>query len=78
MAALNVSVACMNDDEWEIYAPRLGMQPEDREGASCMFQELGGPTKLVEAMRDASYGEPPERFIEAAQTCGLEGTPSSQ
>ncbi|MDE2942040.1 MAG: hypothetical protein OXP10_06845, partial [Chloroflexota bacterium] len=51
MVALNVSVVCMNDDEWEIYAPRLGMQPEDREIGACLFEELGGPAKLAEAMR---------------------------
>ncbi|MDE2802493.1 MAG: hypothetical protein OXK21_06410 [Chloroflexota bacterium] len=78
MAALNVSVACMNDDEWEAYAPRLGMQPEDREGAACLFEELGGPAKLAEAMRDASFGEPSEAFLRAAETCGLEGAPPPQ
>ena len=78
MAALNVSVVCMNEEEWEIYAPRLGMQPEGREGAACLFEELGGPAKLVEAMRDASFGDPPEAFLRAAETCGLEGTPTSQ
>ena len=78
MTALNVSVVCMNEDEWETYAPRLGMQPEDREGAACLFEELGGPAKLVEAMRDASFGEPSEAFLRAAENCGLEGTPPSQ
>ena len=78
MTALNVSVVCMNEDEWETYAPRLGMQPEDREGAACLFEELGGPAKLVEAMRDASFGEPSETFLRAAENCGLEGTPPSQ
>ena len=78
MAALNVSVVCMNEEEWETYAPRLGMQPEDREVGACLFEELGGPAKLVEAMRDASFGEPPEAFLRAAETCGLEGTPTSQ
>ena len=78
MAALNASVVCMNEEEWETYAPRLGMQPEDREVGACLFEELGGPAQLVEAMRDASFGEPPEAFLRAAETCGLEGTPTSQ
>ena len=72
MAALNVTVVCMNDDEWETYAPRLGMQPEDRERAACLFEELGGPAQLVEAMRAASLGETPEEFIGASQICGLD------
>ena len=78
MTALNVSVVCMNDEEWETHAPRLGMQPEFREGAACLFEELGGPAKLAEAMRDASFGDPPEAFLRAAETCGLEGAPTSQ
>ena len=75
MAALNVTVVCMNDDEWETYAPRLGMQPEDREGAACLFEELGGPAQLVEAMQAASLGETPEEFIRASQICGLDSLP---
>ena len=78
MAALNVSVVCMNEEEWETYAPRLGMQPEDREVGACLFEELGGPAQLVEAMQDASFGEPPEAFLRAAETCGLDGTPTSR
>ena len=78
MAALNVSVVCMNDEEWETYAPELGMKPEDREVGACLFEELGGPAKLVEAMRDASYGEPSKEFVRATEICGLEGTPTSQ
>ena len=78
MAALNVSVVCMNDEEWEAYAPGLGMQPKDREVGTCLFEELGGSAKLVEAMQASSFGEPPEAFLRAAEACGLEGTPTSQ
>ena len=78
MAALNVSVVCMNEEEWETYAPRLGMQPEDRAVGACLFEELGGAAKLVEAMQASSLGEPAEAFLRAAETCGLEGTPTSQ
>ena len=77
MVALNVSVVCMNDDEWEIYAPRLGMQPGDREGAACLFEELGGPAKLAEAMQEAGLGEVPEELAEAFETCVAETSPST-
>ena len=77
MAALNVSVVCMNDDEWDIYAPRLGMQPEDRDAAACLFEELGGPAKLVEAMQEAGLGEVPEELAEAFETCVAETAPST-
>lgn len=72
MVALNVSVVCMNDDEWATFAPRLGMQPRDREAAACLFEELDGPAKLVEAMQEASLGETPEALAQAWETCGLE------
>ncbi len=72
MATLNVTVVCMNDDEWETYAPRLGMQLEDRESAACLFEELGGPAQLVEAMQAASLGDTPDEFIRASQICGLD------
>ena len=78
MVALNVSVVCMNDDEWAIYAPRLGMEPGDRDAAACLFEELGGPANLAEAMQEASLGEMPEELTRAWKACGLEdsGPPS--
>ncbi len=76
MAALNVSVACMNDDEWETYAPRLGMRSEDREGVACLFEELGGTEELIDAMQKASRGETPEEFIKALEACLPEASPS--
>ena len=77
MAALNISVVCMNDDEWESYAPRLGMRPDDRDGAACLFEELGWPAKLVEAMQEAISDEVPEELTTAFERCELGGTPSS-
>ena len=77
MAALNISVVCMNDVEWETYAPRLGMQPEDRDGAACLFEELGGPAKLVKAMQEAISGEVPVELTRAFETCESEGASSS-
>ena len=78
MAALNVSVVCMNEEEWATYAPRLGIQPEDKEVGACLFEELGGPAKLVEAMQSASLGEAPEELTKAFEACGLEGAPTPQ
>ena len=76
MIALNASAVCMNDDEWDTYAPRLGLRPEDRETSACLFEELGGPAKLVEAMQAANLGEP-ERFVIALEGCGVEDSPST-
>lgn len=65
------SVVCMNDDEWDIYAPRLGMQPEFREGVACLFEELGGSAKLADAVQASSLGEP-EDLVVAMEACGEE------
>ncbi|MDE2841914.1 MAG: hypothetical protein OXN21_00890, partial [Chloroflexota bacterium] len=79
MAALGVSVTCLSDAEWEIYAPRLGMAPGDRAGFVCLLEALGGPAELVAAMQSASLGETPAKFIRASQVCGLEDSgPSDQ
>ena len=48
------------------------MQPGDRDAAACLFEELGGPAKLVEAMQEASLGEAPEGLTRARDACGLE------
>ena len=75
MAALSVSVACMNDREWATYAPRLGMSAQDREQAACLVDELGGPAALSEAMRAASLGHAPEGLALAGSVCGMEALP---
>ncbi|MYC84101.1 MAG: PQQ-binding-like beta-propeller repeat protein [Acidimicrobiia bacterium] len=75
MAALNVSVVCMNDEEWGVYAPRLGMRAEDRESLVCLLERLGGPEALVEAMLQASRGEPPEALGEWLEACAPETSP---
>ena len=75
MAALNVSVVCMNDDEWDAYAPRLGMRPEDREVSACLLEELGRPAELAEALQASSAGEVPEELIRAMDVCGLATSP---
>lgn len=75
MAALNVSVVCMNDDEWDVYAPRLGMRAEDRESLVCLLERLGGPEALVEAMQQASRGEALEALAEWLEACGPQTSP---
>ena len=78
MAALSVTVACLNDQEWEATAPQVGMGPEEREGMQCLLAELGGPGQMAAAMTAAQEGD----FTDLAQAgaeCGLEmGPPPGQ
>ena len=53
MTAFTVSVSCLNDEEWEAAAPKLGMGPEDREGMVCIMSALGGPAEMAKAMTEA-------------------------
>ena len=69
MAAFTVSIACLNDGEWRSAATRLGMVSEDREGARCLMEILGGPGQMAEAMSEREDGV--DTLSSAVTTCGL-------
>ena len=78
MAALSVYVACLNDEEWAAAAPRLGMQPEERDAMMCIMASLGGPAEMATAMAEAvmaeEVGEDTPLF-DASLECGMEPRP---
>ena len=78
MAAFTVSVACLNDEEWAAAAPRLGMEPGDRDGMVCIMAVLGGPTEmataLTEAMEAEDVAEGAALFM-AGLECGMDPGP---
>ena len=74
MIAFTVTLACLNDMEWTETASRLGMVPEDREGARCLMEELGGPKQMGEAMTTGTMSGregDTDRLSSALTTCGL-------
>ena len=71
MVALNVAVACMNDDEWGTYADSLDMIDADRANGVCLMTELGGPAAMTEALLAITEGSFAD-FIEAAESCGID------
>ena len=78
MAAFSVTMACLNDQEWEATAPQVGMGPDEREGSQCLLAQLGGPGPMATAMRAAQEGNL-EDFARAGTECGLEmGPPPGQ
>ena len=78
MAALSVTTACLNDEEWEATAPMLGMSPDERVGMQCLLAELGGPGKMATAMRAAQEGDF-TNLAKAGAECGMEmGPPPGQ
>ena len=57
MTALSVTIACLNNEEWEAAASMTGMQPDEREGMRCLLDQLGGPGEMAEAMIAAGEGD---------------------
>ena len=75
MTALSVTIACLNDEEWEAAASKTGMQPEEREGMRCLLDQLGGPGEMAEAMKAAGEGD----FTDlAGADCGLDMGPATR
>ena len=70
MAAFFLALSCLSEDEWQIAAPSLGMNPDDRKGLECVMNELGGPEGMAAALQPADEG-PPMAFFAAAQKCEL-------
>ncbi len=78
MAMFSVAVACLDEEEWEEAAPRLGMEAEEREGMVCVMSALGGPaemaTAMTEVMEAEEVGEDTALFT-AGLECGIEEGP---
>ena len=78
MAALTVTIACLNDAEWEAAAPGLGMRLEEREGMQCLMEALGGPREMAAAMRAAQEGDL-SSLARVGEECGMDmGPPPGQ
>ena len=71
MAALSVTIACLNDEEWDAAAPMMGMPTDEREGMQCLLEQLGGPGEMAEAMIAAGEGDLTD-FAQAGADCGLD------
>ena len=75
MTALSVTIACLNDEEWEAAASMTGMQPEEREGMRCLLDQLGGSGEMAEAMKAAGEGDLTD-LATAGADCGLDMEPA--
>ena len=78
MTGLFVTMACLNDEEWETSAPQVGMGPEEREGMQCLLAALDGPGPMAAAMTAAQEGDF-TNLAQAGAECGLDmGPPPGQ
>ena len=71
MTAFFLTLSCLNEEEWQIASPGLGMGPDDRKSLQCVTSQLGGPEGVAAAMQPRD-GEPPTAYINAAMACGLQ------
>jgi hypothetical protein len=46
MAAFSVTMACLNDEEWDSAALKMGIETDGREGMRCLLEQLGGPGEM--------------------------------
>ena len=69
MASMFVSLSCLNEEEWRVAGPAMGMTAEDQEGLQCLLEAMGGP-EGIGALMDQEEG--PLAFFGAAIACGLE------
>ena len=75
MAALSVTMACLNDEEWEATAPQVGMGLDERAGMQCLMAELGGPGPMAGAMIVAGEGDFTD-LAKAGADCELDMGPA--
>ena len=71
MAAFLVTLACLNEEEWQAVGSSVGMGPDDRESLQCLMNELGG-SKGIAAALQPDDGGPPTDYIGATIACGLQ------
>ena len=71
MGGFVLTLSCLNEEEWQIASPRLGLGPDDRESLQCVTSQLGGPEGVAAAMQPRDGG-PPTAYINAATACGLQ------
>ena len=69
MTGFILTLACLNEDEWELASPALELGPYNPEGLQCVLDKVGGPEGLA-AMASPDAG-PPIALFGAALECNL-------
>ena len=56
LAGIYVTIACLNDEEWEAAATVLDVDPGTREALLCRLDEIGGTDGLTVALEAGDEG----------------------
>ena len=71
VASVFVTVACLNDAEWETAATGLGADPGARATMLCRLEEIGGTEGMTAALEAGDEGSL-TALLDATTGCGLE------
>ena len=71
VASVFVTVACLNDEEWETAATVLGADPGARATMLCRLEEIGGTEGMTAALEAGDEGSL-TALLDATTGCGLE------
>ena len=71
MSGFFMTIACLNEEEWAVAAPALGMNADDQEGMQCLMVTMGGAEGLADALGTGD-GTGIMAVFGAAMGCGLE------
>ena len=70
MVSFMVSLSCLNEDEFQMAGPALGVSPEDYDNFQCVLEHVGGPERMAQ-MLDSGPGFPAPLF-DAAFACQVQ------
>ena len=70
MAGLIITLACLDEPEWQAASQSLDLPPDGREALQCAMNKLGGPEGVVASL-ESKEGKQPTAFFNAATECGL-------
>ena len=71
MAAMFLSLSCLNEAEWQAATPALELNPNDHKILQCLRETLGGPAELAAALAPNADGLPSPAYLDAAAKCGV-------
>lgn len=70
MVAFMVSLSCLNEEEFQVAAPALGMAPGEYEGFQCALEKVGGQDAMTALLAPAAGF--PVALFEAAAECQVQ------
>ena len=76
MTALNFSVVCMNDNEWDVYAPRLGCRPTSGRAQPACSKSWAGRRSWRKPCGIPAWVNRRD-LVTALAACGVDTSPSA-